>query len=73
MEHFVDIVDFFDRMSCKMSYKNCVNIQKAKKEEKSEKKCLTKKGESSIIYELSRRRHRDQRLGQAPKKLFKKF
>ena len=55
-----------------MSHMNCERLQKAKKEEKSEKKCLTKKGESSIIYELSRRRHRDQRLGQAPKKLFKK-
>ena len=72
-EAFGNIVDFFNRMSCKMSYKNCVNVQKAKKEEKSEKKCLTKKGESSIIYRLSRRRHRDQRLGQAPKKLLKKF
>jgi hypothetical protein len=72
-EAFGDIVDFFNRMSCKMSYKNCVNVQKAKKEEKSEKKCLTKKRESSIIYRLSRRRHHDQRLGQAPKKLLKKF
>ena len=72
-EAFVDIVDFFNRMSCKMSYKNCVNIQKGEKERKNEKKCLTKLGESSIIYRLSRRRHHDQRLGQAPKKLFKKF
>ena len=55
-----------------MSYMNCVNNQKAKKEEKSEKKCLTKKGESSIIYKLSRRRHRDRNHGQASEKLFEK-